>query len=366
MNRMWLRRSTWLLVASLSGLTAVALAGRTDVLLDALLQRPSAAGTVIVPDRYLRSWDPLTVFFGGARGPDGGGPEDNPGRLIGLQPDQPGAWTWLDDHTLQFRPAEPWPALSVVTAKVDGASTDLFTLMAPPTRTIPRDGATGLSDVRTITLDFREPITPAALAARTRIVLRPLPGLGDDGLRVLDADDFEVKALDRASADAPASYSLVLREPIPLGTAARMRIALSLDDAASEAVREVSFRTAEPFRPTQLGCPGSTLPVSSRGTRYTADQPLRCTSDRAVTVEFSAPPTRVGPIEARNLLRFEPAVEDLDVTLNGRRLTVRGRFARDTPYSVQLVPTALTDDAGRALDLTGPSEVHLYFARKDP
>ncbi|MFT4625667.1 MAG: hypothetical protein ACI8PZ_004338, partial [Myxococcota bacterium] len=42
------------------------------------------------------------------------------------------------------------------------------------------------------------------------------------------------------------------------------------------------------------------------------------------------------------------------------------RFARDTPYSVQLVPTALTDDAGRALDLTGPSEVHLYFARKDP
>ena len=129
--------------------------------------------------------------------------------------------------------------------------------------------------MRAITVTFREPIEPGALASRTRIALRPLPGLGDDGLRILDADDFEVKALDRTSLDAPASYTLVLREPIPLGMSAEVRIALSLDDAAAEARHTFTFRTAEPFRPTQLGCAGRTLPVSPKGTVYTAEGTTR-------------------------------------------------------------------------------------------
>ena len=348
------------------GVAAVALAERPDALLDALLQRPARVGTVVVPDRYLRSWDPVTVFYPAARGPSGGGPEDDPARFVSIDPAQPGGWEWLDDHTLQFRPAEPWPPLSVVTARVDGASTDLFTLMAPPTASNPRDGASGLSPVRAITLDFDAPVDPRALAERVRVALRPLPGLGDDGLRLLDADDFEVKALDRSSASDPASYTLVLREEIPAGTQATLRLALSLDDAAEEAVREISFRTAEPFRVSSMGCAGRTLPVSSAGTRYAPDQPLRCTSRQVVSVEFTSPPRAIGPVEARNLLRFEPSVEGVEAELVGRRLEVSGRFARETPYTVTLTPTPLTDRDGRALQLDGPSEVHLYFARQDP
>jgi len=63
--------------------------------------RPAGrAGTIIVPDRLLRSWDPVTVFFDGDRGPAGGGPEDDPGRLVRFAPSHPGAFTWLDARTL--------------------------------------------------------------------------------------------------------------------------------------------------------------------------------------------------------------------------------------------------------------------------
>ena len=52
--------------------------------------------------------------------------------------------------------------------------------------------------------------------------------------------------------------------------------------------------------------------------------------------------------------------------LRGNRIEVSGRFARETAYTVRLAPTVMRDRTGRPLELTGPSEVHLYFARKDP
>ena len=70
------------------------------------LQR--ADGTQVLPDRFLRRWDPVTVLFDHDAGPRGGGPEDAPERLVTLSPAKPGAWTWLGPRTLQFRPAEPW------------------------------------------------------------------------------------------------------------------------------------------------------------------------------------------------------------------------------------------------------------------
>src|SRR6185369_14311557 len=75
--------------------------------------RPAGrAGTIVVPDRLLRSWDPVTVFFDHDLGPAGGGPEDDAGRLVRFAPSHPGAFTWLDARTLQFKPAEAWPPLA--------------------------------------------------------------------------------------------------------------------------------------------------------------------------------------------------------------------------------------------------------------
>jgi hypothetical protein len=80
-NARWWRT---LLIAC--GLVAAGLAvAGPDVLFDALLQRSRTSGTDIVPDRFLRSWDPLTVFFAGPKG-SGPGPEDRPERFVALDP----------------------------------------------------------------------------------------------------------------------------------------------------------------------------------------------------------------------------------------------------------------------------------------
>jgi len=127
--------------------------------------------TTVVPDEFLRRWDPLTVFFAAPTGPAAGGPEDAPARYLELQPAQPGAYTWLDARTLQFRPAEPWPPLATITVKVEGKSFRLATLMSAPTASQPRTGAEGLAPLEAIGLTFPEPIAPEALARALTIEL---------------------------------------------------------------------------------------------------------------------------------------------------------------------------------------------------
>jgi len=351
-----------LFLATTAGLSALA---GGDLILDALLQRPRGeVGTRVVPDRFLRRWDPITVFFRSPR--DGSGPELHPERFVELSPDQPGAWTWLDASTLQFRPAEPWTPMSAVSVTVEKRTTEVFTLAAPPVRSTPSSGQRDLEPVGSIELSFSDPLPAATLARLTRIELRPLPGLSDDGLVILDADDFEVKALQRASEHAPAAYALVLAEPIPRGLQARVKIGLSLDTDAREAVHELVFSTSEPFRPVQMGCSSSMVPVAPSGSRYAADQPLRCRGDRELSVRFNAQLGELGPIEGRNLVRFEPAVEGLSFERRGRGLAIRGAFADDVLYKVRLEPSSLTDVAGRPLEMGGPSEVHLRFEAQAP
>ena len=120
-----------------------------------------ASGTAIVPDRFLRRWDPVTVFFARDVGPPKGGPEDHSERVVTVTPSHPGAFTWLDARTLQFRPAEPWPPLARFTWSTRDVTVRLTTLMAAPKTTLPANDAVGLERVETITVTFAEPIDPA-------------------------------------------------------------------------------------------------------------------------------------------------------------------------------------------------------------
>lgn len=357
----------WFLAGSLflaSGAALTAAASGSD-LLDALLQRPSSsAGTVIVPDPFLRRWDPITVFHASRKGTEG--PEDHPERFVQLDPAHPGAWTWLDAKTLQFRPAEPWPPMTMVTVRGEGARQDLFTLAAPPTRTSPRQGSTTRGPVDRIEMTFSEEVPLDALARATTIQVRPLPGLSDDGLVTLGPDDFEVKQLMRDDAQSPVTVALVLHEPIERGSAVTVDVGLAIEADAEEARYRLAFRTPEPFRAVGLGCRGQRQVITASGTRYPSEQPLRCTGGRTIEVAFNAPPAGVGPIEARNLVRFAPAVDDLDVELSGEILRIRGSFEDDQLYRVSLHPTPILDRAERSLDLTGESAVHVLFPRQSP
>ena len=341
--------------------------------------------TTVVPDQFLRRWDPVTVFFAAPTGPAAGGPEDAPARYVQFAPSQPGAFTWLDARTLQFRPAEPWPPLATVTVKVEGKSFRLATLMAAPTSSQPANGAEGLPPLEAIALTFPEPMAPEALARAVAIEHRPLPGLAGDDTRRLSRQDFEIKSVERASPGAAASYVLRLRQPIPLGRKVFVRFALRLSEgaqagaaalAAGAAVSELTFSTAEPFRAVRFGCRRTQLPVVASGARYAGDQALACEeSDPAIVVEFNAPLETLAhadgtppsaAIAGRNFVRVTPAVANLAFTLTGKRLEARGDFARETAYRVTLAPAALRDQSGRALDLTGANELSLSFARPAP
>ncbi len=343
---------------------AVAVPGG-DAIYDALWQRPAEADdTVIVPDRFLRAWDPITVFFDGNQVKQAG-PADDPSRYATLDPPWPGAWRWLDRRTLQFRPAEPWPALRRFTVKADGETRRISTLMTPPSRTVPRDGADGLEPVEDITLTFPSPVPVEALAKMLTIELRALPGLGDGPVQRLGAEDFAIKALQRARADAAARYTVTLARPIPAGIRTTLRFALALDDGA-EAVSTVDFSTAEPFRVKHIGCRNNTLPVGPEGARYSKDQPIRCENQRRVFLEFTAEPAAWGPIEGRSLVRFEPAVKNVEFRTSGRRLRITGDFERETLYRMTVVPSAVRDRRDRALELSGEASAWLYFPRQNP
>jgi hypothetical protein len=51
-----------------------------------------ADGARIAPDRFLRAYDPLTVFFPGDTGPKAGGAEDAPAKYVALDPPVSGEW----------------------------------------------------------------------------------------------------------------------------------------------------------------------------------------------------------------------------------------------------------------------------------
>ena len=100
-----MRNNSFIVTALALGLTLLCAAGANaegaaPLQLDKL-QR--ADGAKVVPERFLRSWDPVTVFFDRDAGPASGGPEDAPERFVTLKPATPGAWQWLGARALQFR-----------------------------------------------------------------------------------------------------------------------------------------------------------------------------------------------------------------------------------------------------------------------
>jgi len=327
--------------------------------------RPAAAGAgaVVVPDRFLRRWDPVTVFFDQDWGSPGQ-PEDRPERYVGVEPHHPGAFEWLDARTLQFRPADPWPPLERFAWSVGGTTTALTTLMEAPLATVPEQGADGLEPVEAVTLTFPEPLPTEALARMVTVELRPLPGVAPEAARWLDRGDFTVKTVDRGGPADPASYVFELEEPIPLGTRALLHLRLALDDTSPRSFYELAFATAAPFRVVAVGTRRARFPVTPEGTSYPPEQPLDGGSgQRALVVEFSSEPEAVDPVAGRNLVRLQPPVPDLDFTLSGRILEVTGDFAWDTLYRVTLAPAPVRDRGGRALEMEASSELSLYFPR---
>jgi len=334
------------------------LPARAQVPADGTVKRPASAGsgTVVIPDRFLRRWDAVTLFFDNNVGKHAGTPGDAPERFVQVSPAHPGAFTWIDEHTLQFRPADPWPPLKRFEWKAGGKTFELATLMSAPVQTFPRAGDQTPDSVDAVTLTFPEPLAAEILSKMATIEYRPLPGISDEtsgeasgklgeGVRRLGAEDFELKEIERKSPSDTASYSLLLRSPIPLGNRVTVRLRLSLDDDPARSFSEFSFSTAEPFRISAVGTLAYRFPVSPKGSRFTPEQALNAgNSKRAVALEFTAPPVAVDPVVGRNLVRFSPAVEKLELSTYGKILEIRGDFDWDVLYRATVAKADVKDD----------------------
>jgi uncharacterized protein YfaS (alpha-2-macroglobulin family) len=375
MSSGWFRRRGILTFLALMGSAAAVLFAAGETKEDRTAAKPptfqarrpaGASGTVVVPDSFLRRWDPITVFFAGDTGPSAGGPEDHPERLITLSPLHPGAYIWIDSRTLQFRPSQPWPPLARFQLKVPGASVTLNTLMVPPSQTLPAGGAEGLDPVGSLTLTFPEPLDLEALARMISIEERDLPGVDAASAHWLNASDFQIKALERGSTSDPASYVLVPDHPVPLGKRAIVHLRLSPEEVPAS-FWDFSFSTAEPFRILGIGGRTQRYPVTPEGTRYTKEQALGLgAGEKALTLEFSAAPRELGPIEGRNLVRFSPSVGDLSYHVTGKLLEISGNFVPETVYRVTVTPTPISDEKGRPLTLRGESEIYFYLPSQPP
>ncbi|MBF0226921.1 MAG: hypothetical protein HQK76_15860 [Desulfobacterales bacterium] len=320
----------------------------------------------IMPENFLRTWDAVTIFFDKDVGPSTPSPEDNPEKYVIQTPKHPGAYSWIDKRTLQFKPAEPWPPLSEFKWEVLGKNFSISTLMAAPIKTIPTNNSKDEDPIYSITLMFPDPIDSSILSKIITIKLTPLPGGENKEPNILNSDQFNIKTLDRTIITGNAEYTIFLTNPIPEGTLCDVNIKLSLTDNKDEQFYSLKFETKKPFQITHFGSGDNLYPVTPDGVTYTKNQSIQCSGyNRFAEIKFSDIPSNIGDIEAKNLIRFDPPVKDLQFRASGYSLLVYGKFEDNSLYKLTLMPSPITDKKGRMLKINKPSELFLYFPKKE-
>ncbi|PPD43113.1 MAG: alpha-2-macroglobulin [Methylocystis sp.] len=329
-----------------------------------------ADGARIAPDRFLRSYDPLTVFFPGDAGPKAGGAEDAPAKYVTIDPPVAGEWRWLGARALQFRPAEPWKPLARVSVKSGSAEQKLVALLPTPISTNPDSGADPIAELTQIALTFAQPVDVAALRRLMSVELRPAPGVSPQGGQNLSASAYDIRALERAERSGEQTYVLRFHDAIADGRVAIVRLKLSDEPGLDDETFELRLRTALPFAVTEASCGrgwdddnlGAVLRCAANGDAPAAaaendgeegDEaaaPIYASSSkRRLTLAFNARPEALDILRARNALRITPPVDDLAVEAESSHLRITGKFLSDKLYELAIAPGALHDSRGRPL-----------------
>ena len=328
------------------------------------LQR--ADGARVVPERFLRSWDPITIFFNSDMGPKTGGAEDAHAKFVTIAPEPAGEWRWLGPRALQFRPAEPWKPLQRVTIKTGGSEKRLVALLPTPKSSEPADGADPVAQLSQISLTFPEPVDVAALTRLLSIELRPAPGISPRGGQMLTAADYDIRPLERAERSADQTYVVKFRDSLSDGRVAILRLRLTDEAGLDDETYELRARTATPFAVTEASCgrgwngdklddvlrcasSGSVASSSENGENGEAASTYAPANKRRLTLAFSATPDELDILKAREALRISPPVDDLSVEIDRQHLKISAKFLSDRVYELSIAPGALRDTRKRPL-----------------
>ncbi len=323
-------------------------------------QRPSGGGTRVLPETFLRGYDPVTVYFDGDQ-VNGKGPADDGPSFLSFAPAWPGAYTWVDRRTLQFRPSEPWPALARFAINAKGTKRVLTTMMSPPSAMAPAAGSEGLRPFRVVTLTFPQALPPSSLKQMLSLELRDLPGLADSPRKKIQR--YTLAPLPRASQRDPASWALTLEDDVPEGKQLVITVSLALGSEGTTLwTGRLSTRT--PFTLQSVRCGNAEFPLVG-GASTPKDLALGCGNRGDLPqLVFSAPVAELTLTSLHKLVHLEPSVADLRFTSYGERIQLQGRFIPDTLYKLTLGSAPIRDDAGRGLRELKPADVYFHLGWK--
>lgn len=321
----------------------------------------------ILPDLYLRGWDPITITLEGDYGPADGGPLDSPGDLFSLNPYHPGEYRWLDARTIQFLPAEAWPPLKEYSIKSLGLEAKISTLMNPPSSLSPSSGSTGLEPLSKIVLTFRQQVNPNILSELITFQIRPLPGVGTEGETWLSGNDFSLKSLDMTAATDRYKYQITLREPVDYGMDVVLHLRLALDPTIPGAAGKYSFKTRQAFRLTSVGSGSMIYPIASQGSVYTLSQAMSAGTGRnPIYLEFSESISSPGIGQVKRLVQFQPSVRNFRFEQSGSRLYLYFDSDRNVPYRLSVTNEPIRSRTGRLLQNPGNTSLYFYYQQLPP
>ena len=325
-------------------------------------QRPASGGTSLLPEQFLRGFDPISVYFPSDQVADKANADDGAKRLK-ISPDWPGAYVWVDRKTLQFRPAEPWPALARFSLEAGGARKILTTMMSAPSAMSPSPGSEGLRPFRVLTLTFPQAYPVASLKKMLSLEIRDLPGLGDSPARKVNS--YALAPLPRASHRDPATWTVTLDEDVPEGKQLVVGISLALGNEGTT-LWQGRASTRTPFTLTEVRCGNAMFPLVG-GASTPKDLALACGNrgDQPQLV-FSAPVQDLTLTGLRKLVRLEPSVPDLRFQSYGARVQLVGKFVPDTLYKLSLASAPIRDDAQRPLREVKAADVYFHLGWKTP
>ncbi|MCD4654230.1 hypothetical protein K8T06_09870 [bacterium] len=281
-----------------------------------------------------------------------------------MTPEHPGGWRWLNSRTLQFTPAQPWPAYSTFKIKAGRASTTLNTVLPAPIRTEPVHGVTDALPVETIKLIFPSPVNVDSLAEHIELYFWDAPAADGKPRQILDNEHFAVKRIGQNNSWGEASYLLTFLKPVPNST--RVKLFMDLTDQREEKSRFVlDFTISRHFSVLAVGAGDSWMPVSFRGGYDDSVEPLSLnTNPPVLNLRMSSVPELVTPGAFFDLIHLAPAVPDMKFRIKNRIVEITGKFVPDTVYTATLRPTEmLEDNRGRKLHLENAVEFEFVFKK---
>lgn len=323
--------------------------------------------TRVIPDRFLREYDPITIFLSENHRLPVGVPVDTPPAWLRLEPKHPGRWSVIDRTTLQFTPTTSWPPLSRFTLSVHDRAFTLTTLIDAPEKVFPAPGSRNLDPFRDLGFVFRRELPVNALAEMLRIEVRPLPGLDASHSMWMTSDDFVVKELARENVQDNTGILVTLNREIPFEKKVLIHLALCLDPSLTDSEITYEVETRPLFRLTALGAGSDVLPVGLNGAVSAQENAISLGTQRTpLFLEFNAPLAEVHLTQIKNMVRFQPVVENLSFDVSGSRILLHFEAQPEIAYRLEIKHEQIRDRKGRVLAPFGEVSAYFFLPKAQP